>query len=258
MTAPRYDMPIAFGPSTVPDKSEVPSADVAIISFVTEAEPLRQIMPPGIELAGEPIVSVSCINYRGVDYLGGRDYQEVVISLPARFEERAGPIAGGYAPIMWVSDVGALMAGREYMGFPKLMGNFESSSDETTRRFRVSEYDSPLIEGRCFDLKPMTEDQVARVQAGSQEVRTFGWKHIPGVDGSVDLAYPLVNVMRWNYSEAWTGKGEVLFRSPDSAAAPFSCRVAAFFANLPVKEFRRSFVARGSATIDRAATRRLV
>ena len=257
MTTPRYDMPIAFGPSSVPDHTDVPHADVAIVSFLTDEAPLAALLPPGFVLNGDPVLSVSCIDYQGVDYLGGRGYQEIVVSFQARFQEVQGEISGGFAPVLWVSDVGALMAGREFMGLPKLHAKIAHSVDEQTRSFACYEYDTKLLSGKAYDLEPLTPEQVAKVQARSQQVQTFGWKHIPGEGGSVDLAYPLVNVMRWNYQKIWTGKGSVQFATPDAAAAPFSSRAMTSLAHLPVREFRRSFVASGSAKIDRAATRRL-
>ena len=50
MTTPRYDMPIAFGPSSVPDHTDVPHAYVAIVSFLTDEAPLAAWLPPGFTL----------------------------------------------------------------------------------------------------------------------------------------------------------------------------------------------------------------
>jgi len=256
MADARYDMPTFFGPSIIPDYSE-PTADLAIVTFLTDAAPLEAILPAGFALAGDPVMSVSMIDYSDVDYLGGRGYKEVVISFPTRFEGKVDRMNGGFAPVLWVSEPGALMAGREFMGLPKLMAEFETAADADRRSFRLSEYGAPLMAGSVHGMKPLSAEQLAKVQERSQEVCTFGWKHIPAAGGVVDLAYPLVNVMRWQYEQAWTGEGEVQFFAPDAAAAPFGSRAARFLAGLPVREVRRSFIARGRAKIDRLGTRPL-
>jgi hypothetical protein len=253
----RFDMPTAFGPSAIPDCSHVPKASIVGVSFLTDSEPLAAMLPPGFALGVEPVVSVSFLQYSGVDYLGGRGYQEVVVSFPAIFHASGEELTGGYPPVLWVSDPGALMAGREYMGLPKLMGSFSFEESDEIRRFTCRELDETLIDGNVTGLRPLSVEQLAKVMARAQQVQTFGWKHIPGPGGSVDVAYPLINVMRWEYERAWTGEGRVLFHNPDAGAAPFSWRAAAAFAALPVREWRRSFVGEGRAVIDRAATRRI-
>ena len=253
----RYDMPVGFGPSPVPTRSTVPNSSVAGISFLTDAARLRAITPDWLQLEGDPVVTLSFIDYPAVDYLGGRGYHEAVLSFPTRFKSDKEEITGGYAPVLWVSESGALIAGREFMGLPKLLGSFIPGKDETSRSFACAEFGATLFKGRAYDLKPLSEEQVAKVRARSQEVRTFGWKYIPAAGGGVDCDYPLVNVMRWEYERAWTGQGEVEFLTPDATAAPFSSRIMAYLAALPVLEWRRSFVAEGKALIDRTGTRRI-
>ena len=253
----RYDMPIGFGPSLIPDRSEIPHAEVVGLSFLTEADALRALLPEGLDLAGDPVVSVSCIDYRGVDYMGGRGYLEIVVSFPARLVLGSESLTGGYAPVLWVSDFGALYAGREYMGLPKLLATFETSAGEGTRSFACAEYGNRLLEGRATELTPLSDEQLARVRARSQEVRTFGWKHIPSDRGEPDADYPLINVMRWEYTRAWSGRSEIEWHGLDAIAAPFSSRIIAALSRLPILEYKRSFVAEGRAVIDRSATRRV-
>jgi len=259
MNAVRFDMPTAFGPSLLPDRSEVRDAQVVAISFETTVDAASVLLPEGLAPAERPALSVTRITYPSVEYLGGRGYCEIVVAISAVFEEAGGTLSAGYAPVMWVDRVGALMAGREYMGFGKLPGEMTDILCEgDTRFFECREEGALLLEGRASALTRLDDEKLARINRGAAEVTTLGWKHIPSAGGPPDADYPLANVTRWTYRDAWSGAGEITFRTPSAIEAPFSSRVVAALARLPVVKARPSFVATGDVVIDRAATRRLI
>lgn len=255
----RYDMPAVFGPSLMGDETQVPHAEVIVVSYETERDAAARLLPRFFELADTAVISVSHIDYHDIDYLGGRGYREVVISVGAVYDGPGGPLQAGFAPVMWVSEAGALTAGREYMGFAKLLGEIERvDAEPERRRFQCAEYGTVLLEGEASLLRPLSGETLERVCRNSAEVRTFGWKMIPGPQGAApDADYPLENLMRWSYARAWSGEGRIAWHAPEQRAAPISARVIAAMAAIPVKEYRRAFVGEGSAVIDRAATRRL-
>ena len=252
----RFDMPALFGPSVVPDRSVVPFAEVVSISFETTVEAAGRLMPRFFKPAGPPVVTVTRIDYHDVDYLGGRGYREIVVSVGALHGDNRRP--AGFAPVMWVTEPGALISGREFMGFAKLPATMEAIEREADGcRFRACEYDAILMEGRVSGLHPLSEESLTRVNQSAEEVRTFGWKLIPGDGEAPDVDHPMMNVMRWNYSRAWSGDGDIRFHRPDARAAPLSAHVVDSLADVPVVASRRAFVAEGRAEIDRTATRRL-
>ncbi len=258
MTAARYDMPIAFGPSLMPATSEVRNAEVVALSFEIGADSAAALLPPGMRPGERPALSVTRITYPSVEYLGGRGYREIVVAISARFEGADGEIQAGYAPVMWVDHVGALVAGREYMGFAKLPGQLsEIAGEGEGRRFDCREEGALLLEGEASNLRMLPEEKVARINAGAAEVVTLGWKHIPSAEGPPDADYPLANVTRWTYRQAWSGDSAITFHRPDAVAAPMSARVVAGLAGIPIVKPRPAFVAIGDVIIDRAATRRL-
>jgi acetoacetate decarboxylase len=259
MTAERYDMPITFGPSLTPDRSEVRDAEVVAVSFETTSEGAAVLLPRGIVPAERPVLSMTRITYPSVEYLGGRGYREIVVAVAARFEAADGVIVAGYAPVMWVDRAGALIAGREYMGFAKLLGEMgEIKTGGDTRSFDCREEGALLLEAEASNLKPLPEEKVARINENAGEVVTLGWKHIPSAEGRPDADYPLANVTRWTYREAWSGDSALTFHRRDPVEAPFSSRVIAGMARVPLLWPRPAFVATGDVIIDRAATRRLV
>jgi len=258
MPQSRYDMPVLFGPSPMPDMTHVPRAQAIVIPFETTREAAARLLPRGFLMPEKPVVSVSRIDYHDVDYLGGRGYREVVISVTASFDDAGERIDAAFAPVLWVSEVAALIGGREYMGLAKLPAEMDEVTVEgDTRRFRCTEYGGSLVSGEVRGMTALTGEKLERLRQGASEVRTFGWKYIPSAAGLPDADYPLVNSMRWDYERAWSGEGHVIFHDPDAQAAPLSSRVLSVLRELPVLGWRRAFVGKGRAIIDRTATRRL-
>lgn len=252
----RFDMPALFGPSPVPDRSVIPFAEVISISFETSRAAAGRLLPRFFQAADPPIVTVTRIDYCDVDYLGGRGYREIVVSVSALHGDDGR--VSGFSPVMWVTEPGALISGREFMGFAKLPAAMDAiDRDEDGCRFQAFEYDAPLIEGRVSDLRPLSDEALARVNQSARDVRTFGWKLIPGEGSEPDVDHPMENAMRWHYARAWSGSGDIRFHRPDFRDAPLSARVVDALADIPVITRRRAFVAEGRAEIDRTATRRL-
>jgi acetoacetate decarboxylase len=253
----RYDMPAMFGPSLLPDQSEVKGTFVAAISFETERAAALPLLPRFFELPETPVVTFTYIDYPSLEYLGGRGYHELVVAVSAVFKGENEEIRSGFAPVMWVDQPGALISGREYMGFGKLFGGFEADRSEDHVQFLCSEYDAPLVEGTASGLKPVSVQGMARINAGAAHVNSLGWKYITNGGDNPDADYPLVNVTRWDYKRAWSGEGKLNFKTPSATEAPLSSRIMATLSALPVVAWRRSFVAEGDMVIDRTGTRRL-
>ena len=257
MRMQRFDMPAMFGPSLLPDRSPVSGTSVVAISFETTREAAAALLPRFFEVAEKAVVSLTWIDYPSVEYLGGRGYKELVVAVSSVFRAQDGDLRAGFAPVMWVDQVGALISGREYMGFAKLAGTPSVTRDGDRVAARCSEYDAPLVDGEALNLRQVSAEGLERINRGAAEVMAFGWKYIAS-DGDIpDADYPLANVTRWRYAKAWSGEGRLQFHTPDRSAAPSSARVMAALSKLPVVEFQRSFVAEGDVVIDRAATRRL-
>lgn len=257
----RYDMPASFGPSVVPPRTEVARAESLVLSARTDRAAARALVPQHFDVPDEPMLTVAHMAYHDVDYLGGRSYNEIVVSIGAGFDAESERIDAALALILWVDQPGALIAGREFMGLPKLLGRIPPLrlSDDGSLDFLCSEYDAPLIEGSATGLLPIDADRLDRLNARAGEVRTFGWKYLPAPtpSGGADLDYPVLNVMRWTYREAWTGRGAFAFLPVPPQDAPLSIAAIRALAALPIVGDVRAFRGIGSATIDRTATRRI-
>lgn len=252
----RHDMPATFGPSPIPDKTFVKDAAALVLTFETVAEAVRPLVPDHFELPERPTLSVAHVSYQDVDYLGGRGYNEIVVTISAERNDGADRMKAGYAAILWVDQIGALIAGREYMGLPKLFGTIpDLEVDNGHARFTCYEYDALLMEGEVENLSAIGQDQLAKLNARAGRVGTFGWKYIAAPQGKSHLDAPMLNVMRWSYESAWTGSGSIRFFPRSIAEAPMSRQAVTILADLPQIGPVKAFYGRGEATIDRAATR---
>lgn len=252
----RYDMPATFGPSAVPARTICEHAQSLVLTFETTAESVRSFVPEHFGLPDRPSVSISHVSYRDVDYLGGRGYNEIVVSISAIRETADERIETGYAAVLWVDQIGALISGREYMGLAKLLGTIPDLIVEGQEaRFACFEYDALLLSGSACGLAPVPSDRLAKINARAGNVRTLGWKYIAGPGGTTHLDVPMLNVMRWDYQAAWTGNGKITFETPDRRDAPMSSQVVRSLQNIPVLGEAKVFFGKGRATIDRDATR---
>jgi len=254
----RYDMPAAFGPSPVPDRTVINDARCLILSFETTRETALAMVPDHFGVPDRPRISVAHVAYRNVDYLGGRDYNEVVVTVSARFEGSNDSIDAAFAPILWVNQTGALLAGRDYMGLAKLNANIpDVAKDGDHLRFTSAEYSEAMLAGEAWDLRSLAADKLEGVNKTAACVNTFGWKYIPSAGGGADVDLPILNVMRWNYTSVAVGAGKIEFYPLDLKAAPLSFQALRHLANLPQVSEVRALHGEGSAVVDRSATRRL-
>ncbi len=254
----KYDMPAVFGPSLLPDVTTFGRVDMVSISYVTTVEAASALVPYHFRLPGEPVVTFSRMTYDEVDYLGGRGYHELTMGISAFHESEQGNVSGAYMPVVWIDDGAALVAGREYMGYAKIEGQLPGVvSSDTGRDFGLCEFGAPLLSGHVEQLAPLDEARLEGARAAAKNVTVLGWKYIAGPEGAVDADYPTAIALSFEWSKGWRGDGRIRFEKPTPAAAPFSSRVVSALAALPVVRYRPAFVARGTGTIDRGATRRL-
>lgn len=255
----RHLMPVSFGPTQIPTTSSVPSVLTVSLSFQTDGAVLQKMLPPFFRCADDATVMLSRITYRGVDYLGGRGYSEVLLGAHCTIETTEGPITAPYMLVLWVSDFLPAISGREFMGHAKLMAEIpEVVENSSSMDFSCSEYGTPLLRGTASNLRPVTGDSLERVRQATRQTVALGWKYIQGAEGEPDVTYPLANVMRWDYDLVWTGDSHLEFDTPSFEQAPASSQAMAALARLPVTRMGRAFVGKGKAVIDRGGTRRLV
>lgn len=125
----QYLMPTHFGPMSGPrarpDGGRFPVPDARIkdtysISILSEARALGSLLPEGFELHGDPVLTVTFSYMTGIEWLAGRGYNMLGVSLPARVRHRGGWLAGPFLLVLWENLADPIITGREQLGFNKI------------------------------------------------------------------------------------------------------------------------------------------
>jgi acetoacetate decarboxylase len=248
-----------FGSELLPATSRIDSVAVAAVAFRTDPEAVRELLPHHFEPAQKAVVRVSHLSYDGIDYLAGRGYNVVSVSVPVVYAHDAS-IAGTYNVVVWEGLSHAVTLGRELQGYAKIYGEIPDAVEtEAGRTFHCSEYGSILLDGEVHDLTPFTPEQLARLQSASSAGQSLGWKYIPGLkltsEPDCDYATRIANPLY--YEQAWSGTGTVSFGHPTWEQAPVSSRVLGRLRELPVLSYQPAFVGKGSASAPRGTVERL-
>ena len=190
MTAPRWLMSYPKGPYHFKDR------EYLIITYRTDEERLKRILPPGMELL-EPVVKFEFI--RMPDSTGFGDYTESGQIIPVKFKGEEGTLTIS----MFLNDYAPIAGGREIWGFPKKFAQPKLFVEQDVL-LGFLDYGSVRIATATMGYKQYKLD--ANKVLKSMKKPVFLLKNIPGVDGT-----PQVNQLTKTYLQditvkgAWTG-----------------------------------------------------
>lgn len=253
----KYDMPAAFGPSIFTPTTHAPDIQLIATSFVTTPEAIESILPRHLAKAESNIVYVNRLRYRGIDYLAGRGYEEVIVGVNARHEHDGKVIEAPYMFVEWVDDVPAILSGREALGYPKIYADIPQIIEvDDTIRFCASEYGIRFLSGEIRNLKRLPDSALPKINSAVSEFN-FAWKYIQGPEGTIDADYLTLTRMTWDYKEAWVGQGESHWHVSSFEESPASHAAVKAMSEFPVLEWKPAFVAKATAVIYRSETKRL-
>ncbi|MFO1169473.1 MAG: acetoacetate decarboxylase family protein [Hyphomicrobiaceae bacterium] len=125
----QYLMPTHFGPMSGPrarpDGSRYPVPDGRMretfaISYLSEKAALETHLPEGFELFGDPAVTVTFTYMTGIDWLAGRGYNMLGVTVPARVRHKGEWLVGPFLLVLWENLADPIITGREQLGFNKI------------------------------------------------------------------------------------------------------------------------------------------
>lgn len=129
LTPQRQRMPVGFGPMPGPrqgpdglpfDWSQTPRRIAVTASFLTDAEALASLLPPGFALEGEPVVTLELQFLRELEWLGGRGYNILGVKFRTRFCGLDDQAVGPFLCVLWENLADPILSGREELGYAKL------------------------------------------------------------------------------------------------------------------------------------------
>jgi hypothetical protein len=255
----RYDMPVAFGPSVAPAVSTGFETFNASLIYRSEKDAVAALLPRWFEPTDEQTVTIGYTRMVNMDWMGGRNYNIVSIGASVVCTASEEDRVGRYTLAIWESDAAPVLAGREYMGSPKLhatIPDVDISAPEFT--FSCHEYDALLVEGSLHGMRELTAEELAPfTKAGSNSVG-FNWKYVPGLGDEPDVDYPTALYMSTPYDRGWRGQGSVHFGTPTDQEAPYSARITRVLAKLPLLELKDAVALHSSgSSLFRDRTHRL-
>lgn len=190
MAAARWLMAYPKGPYKFTNR------EYLIISYKTDEERLKKILPPGVELL-EPVVKFEFI--RMPDSTGFGDYTESGQVIPVKFKGEEGTLTIS----MFLDCYAPIAGGREIWGFPKKLAKPKLFVEEDVL-VGFLDYGSIRIATATMGYKQYELDKQAVLKSMKKPV--FLLKNIPGVDGK-----PEINQLTKTYLQnihvkgAWTG-----------------------------------------------------
>ena len=92
-------------------------------SFLTRREQLEEFLPEGMQVSGDPVLSVACTVLDHLDWLGGHGYNLIAVSFPAEFHGERDHAVGSYLPVLWENMCEPIIAGRELLGWSKIFAD---------------------------------------------------------------------------------------------------------------------------------------
>jgi acetoacetate decarboxylase len=140
----------------------------AYLSFLTTAEFIEQVLPPGLSPGAAPMVTVT-IGEFGSNCVG--DFAGATISMPARY----GEVEAAYVLTMFMSTDHAIIFGRDLFGEPKKQAAIELKMTGNQLHGTVDRMGVRLID---LSLSLGEDSGPSRSQAA-----TFNIKAQPSVDG---------------------------------------------------------------------------
>jgi hypothetical protein len=233
----RYDMPVPYGSSVSPPVSEGFQTYTTVISYRTTEDALTALMPDWFRPQGEPVLSVTYTRMVDMEWMGGRNYNIVAVGTRADYVGPGDPESGRYTLAIWESDCAPVLAGREYMGSPKLhaaIADVDVFAGDYS--FGCDEYGARLVTGTVSDLREMTPEELAPVAEAGRHSVGLNWKYVPGFGDQPDVSYPTALYMSTPYARGMRGHGSISFGTPSDREAPYSAKIARTLSKVPLIE----------------------
>lgn len=249
-----YLMPANFGRSHTPrqrfdgtpyDRKDF-KAWIYSVTFESDEKQLNDICPEGLEIV-KPHVTVSMVFQENIDFLAGRGYTFIGVTIPTVFPSKK--IYGDYMPVVWMDNPDTVITGREAMGFNKYYCDTVQSPRELENKIDInlSWFGHRFFEMRMSDkkkLSPIIVDSVNSTVPGPTDSQGFiNHKYIPKagefekaeVDQLVLVDYKRGRDMGVHFTEIYQCHGHVRFLPTAWEDMPLQANVIEGLRNLKNK-----------------------
>lgn len=241
-----YRMPTHFGPATGPRRGpdgkrfacqSNPRVTALRVSFLSNASQLEALLPPGFRLHGEPVVTVEATYIKQIEWLAGRGYNMLGVTIPARFDGVVDKVSGPFLLVLWENLADPIITGREELGFSKLYCELpEICVLPDAASAQASWLGFQFLDMQVTDLKPRTDPPQPAVADG-----ILHYKYMPrtGQWGTADVEQAVMTPTGSNavIQEDLVGTGSLDWKAARWEDLPTFYQAVNAFAELEVKQF---------------------
>ena len=246
-----YRMPTHFGPRTGPrqgadglsfENKDTPKTTTVAVSFLTNADQLEALLPPGFELAGEPVVTVEASYMTEIEWLAGRGYNILGVSFPATFHGEQDHVTGSFLTVLWENLADPIITGREELGFAKIYCELpEPVVFRGETHLTASWLGFKFLDLKVNHLRQQSAEEIERLALAQTGAGILHYKYMPrtGEWGAADVAHatltPAATPNRV-VKERWVGQGSVQFHQARWEDMPTQYNIVNTFYDLEVIE----------------------
>lgn len=247
-TRPMFRMPMTFGPSLGPRQG--PNGEVftaandhrtrsLVITAASDIDALQALLPDRFE-AAEPVLTITVKQMRDIEWLAGRGYNIVLVTIPVTYQSRSrGHLSGDFVPVLWENMCDPILTGREDMGYPKLFADITDidAQLDSDRTSVVASWDGfPFFEATVTNL---VESDAPPTQSARAK---FVHKYYPATQfwGQADvdrITMTPPEASNTVIDRHWTGTGSFAFHSSTWEQLPTLVTVVNGLADIPMHSF---------------------
>jgi hypothetical protein len=246
----RYRMPVVFGPSVsprqMPDGSPAnmttARVTVAGVKFLTDAQRLDRLLPPGFTLDGEPVVTAEFFYFTHLEWLAGRGYNIVKVDYPARFQGKRDTAKGPFLAVLWENRTDCCTTGREEVGYAKIFADiFPPAVAKGEQRYLAAVDGHPIVQMRLHDIVETTPPAAAAVDG------VLHYYYVPkiGHPGVAEVEHAVISPTVPNppkIRKFFSARGDVDFPRATFEQLPTQFMIVNALADLPKLELRGGYL----------------
>ncbi len=226
-----YRMPTHFGPSLGPRQrpdgrtfecKDNPKTTSISVSFLTNSDQIKSILPENFVLLGEPVVTVSATYMKEIEWLAGRGYNTLGVSFSVQFNGERDQAKGNFLSVLWENLTDPILTGREEIGFSKIYcGMPEPRVLQGTTTCQASWMGFNFMDMSVYNLNQVElQKPISSTTKNEELTGTLHYKYIPHTGGfpsswgKADIAYVVLTPEKTPnriVTEMWRGEGKVLF-----------------------------------------------
>jgi hypothetical protein len=252
-------LPDTFGPGLLGEVVRIPNNYTAVLPYRTAGPALQALLPAGMMVWGEPVVSFRFRRAEGIDWADGTSHfvgATATVEVACADGTRS---RGMHFIIGWEDDAMATILGREVVGTVKLPADIRLDRDVGgVDRCLLHYHGRPLLEMVCRKTGELTGAELEQLRDSRREGATIGFKALPSVDGrSLGEHYATAIPTASEVERAWRIDGDVTLFETTPETARWHHRAIRALRSLPLLERLPGMLTIGVNTLDLSRARRL-